>query len=236
MDLFQTLLYTATVRPYVVAFFLAFLTLSLINRGLLRTLLFLVLGYGLAFLSEWSSIRTGFPYGLYHYIYPAMEGELVIGGVPIWDSLSYVFLAYTSYELTCFLKSQWPSLIAPILMVALDIVIDPLAARGDQWFLGRIFYYPEGGPYFGVPYSNFAGWFVVGACILNAYMFLEKKLPLRNTPSSRSLFLAGPAFYYAILAFNWGVTFWIGEWGLGLVGLGLHLPLLSAIVRRLRNT
>ena len=36
-------------------------------------------------------------------------------------------------------------------MMLLDLVIDPLAVRGDRWFLGRIFYYPDGGAYFGVP-------------------------------------------------------------------------------------
>ena len=47
----------------------------------------------------------------------------------------------------------------------LDVVIDPLAVRGDRWFLGRIFYYPEPGWYFGVPIANFVGWVVVGAAI-----------------------------------------------------------------------
>ena len=37
-----------------------------------------------------------------------------------------------------------------VLMMWLDLVIDPLAVRGDRWFLGRIFYYPEPGRYFGV--------------------------------------------------------------------------------------
>jgi uncharacterized membrane protein len=235
MELLQTLIYTFSVRPYVLAFLITFLVLSLMNRGVIRTLLFLVLGYGIAFISEYSSIRNGFPYGMYHYIYEAMEGELIIGGtsggvrggVPFWDSLSYTFLAYTSYELSQYLKVRWPHLLAPIFMVAMDIIIDPVASRGDQWFLGKMYYYPEGGAYFGVPYSNFAGWFIVAACIHNAYFTLEKYLPSRPEPTTRQLFLAGPAFYYSIIAFNLVITFWIGEWILGLVGLALHLPILN---------
>ena len=38
-----------------------------------------------------------------------------------------------------------------LLMTWLDVVIDPLTVHGDRWFLGRIYYYPEGGAYFGVP-------------------------------------------------------------------------------------
>ena len=235
MELLQTIFYTAQARPYVVAFLIAFLVLSLINRGVLRTLLFLILGYGVAFASEWSSIHNGFPYGLYHYIYSAMEGELIVAGVPFWDSLSYVFLAYTSYELAMFLKLRFPSLMAPLLMVAMDIVIDPLATRGNQWFLGEMFYYPEGGFYFGVPYSNFMGWFVVAACILNLYIFLEKRLPARPLPSWKKQFIAGPIFYYSILLFNWVLTFWIGEWALGIVGVCIHLPILTAVVRKIHD-
>ncbi len=48
------------------------------------------------------------------------------------------------------------------MMMLLDVVIDPLAVRGDRWFLGRVFDYPSGGVYFGVPLSNFAGWLLVG--------------------------------------------------------------------------
>ena len=236
MELLKAILYTAQVRPYVILFLATFLFLSLRNRGVVRTLLFLILGYGIAFLSEYASIRTGFPYGLYHYIYPAMAGELIVGGVPggvpIWDSLSYTFLAYTSFELTQFLRLKWPSFMAPLLMVAMDIVIDPVAARGDEWFLGKIYYYPEGGNYFGVPYSNFAGWFLVACAIHNSYFFIEKKLKPRMEPTHRQIFLAGPLFYYGILAFNWGITLWIGEWKLGLAGLVLHLPIFSALYRR----
>jgi len=49
-----------------------------------------------------------------------------------------------------------------VLMMALDVVIDPLAVRGDRWFLGQVFTYAEPGIYFGVPCSNFAGWVIVG--------------------------------------------------------------------------
>ncbi len=58
-------------------------------------------------------------------------------------------------------------------MMLLDVVIDPLAVRGDRWFLGRIFYYPEPGGYFGVPVSNFAGWVVVGATIVLGWQVLR---------------------------------------------------------------
>lgn len=217
----QSLITTFLHRPYVFAFLAAFLVIGVLNRGLPRTLLFLFLGFTIAWLSEFSSIRNGFPYGLYHYIYENMPGELILGGVPVWDSLSYSFVAYASYEMAAWLGDVGRRLSAAVFMVLLDVVVDPLAVRGDKWFLGKIFYYPEGGIYFGVPLSNFAGWFLVALAIFSAYGWLENGL-VKTPPPKRAPFL-GPSFYCGILFFNLAITFWIGEYTLGAVGIALHL-------------
>jgi len=218
-------------RPYVFVFLAAFLTIGVLNRGLGRTLLFLLLGFTIAFLSEVSSIRNGFPYGLYHYVYENLQGELVGYGVPLWDSLSYSFLAYAAYEYADYFAA--PPFISAFLMVLLDVAVDPLAVRGDRWFLGHIFYYPHGGEYFGVPLTNFGGWLLVALIILFSFRFLEgrffKRPPPRRAP------LLGPLFYWGILIFNLGITFWIGEYRLGTIGLLMHLftaALLAMLFRR----
>ncbi|MBI2345847.1 MAG: carotenoid biosynthesis protein [Deltaproteobacteria bacterium] len=69
----------------------------------------------------------------------------------------------------------WQSALAgALLTMILDIIIDPLTVRGDRWFLGRIYYYPHGGPYFGVPLSNFAGWFLVPLLVIKANQIIWK--------------------------------------------------------------
>jgi putative membrane protein len=93
--------------------------------------------------------------------------------------------------------------------------------RGDQWFLGRIFYYPEGGAYFGVPLSNFLGWALVGTAGVGGYLRLA-----RDARGCR--YAPGMALYYAVLAFNLAVTVWIREWVL--LGLGLLLHAATAAV------
>ena len=60
------------------------------------------------------------------------------------------------------------------LMTLLDVVIDPLAVRGERWFLGHLFTYPEGGLYFGVPLSNFAGWLLVGWVTVGGYVWAAR--------------------------------------------------------------
>src|SRR5205809_1017851 len=160
---------TFVLRPYVFGFLAAFLAAGAVDLGLRRTLLFAAWVGPLAWLAEFSSTRIGIPFGLYHYTGSTRGQELFIADVPFMDFLSFTFLAYASF---CLARAalagrrmpRWThALVTGVLMTALDMVIDPLAVRGDRWFLGRIFYYPDGGAYFGVPLSNFAGWTIVGA-------------------------------------------------------------------------
>ncbi len=158
-------------------------------------------------------------------------------------SLSFVFLAWASYALALALlrprgggaaPGDGPSLaqrtggstlaLATACFVLIDVIIDPLAIRGDRWFLGRIFEYPNGGIYFGVPLSNFAGWGVVGAVGLGLYAALDRRWEQRGRPAltpRRRGFAAGAALWFGVAAFSLIITFAIGEAALGLVGLAL---------------
>src|SRR6185295_12130246 len=127
-------------------------------------------------------------FGLYHYTGVTAGRELYVSNVPFFDPLSFTFLAYASLGLAGLLLGLPGDGIRPgavsatgharlrvagmagLLMMWLDLVIDPLAVRGDRWFLGRIFYYPDPGRYFGVPVANFVGWVVLGAAIAWGWM------------------------------------------------------------------
>ena len=100
MEFFSLLWGTVLLRPYVFIFLAFYLTIAVINMGLARSLIFTILAYAVAFLSEYSSTRTGFPYGLYSYIETTRGQELWIANVPFMDSLSYAFLSYISYTVS----------------------------------------------------------------------------------------------------------------------------------------
>jgi putative membrane protein len=217
----QLLIGTFILRPYVFGFLAAFLAAGIRDIGARRTLLFAAVVWPLAWLAEFSSTRIGVPFGLYHYTETTRGEELFIANVPFMDSLSFTFLAYAAFCLArAALNGRRVSrpvlaLMAGGLMMALDVAIDPLAVRGDQWFLGRIFWYPEGGVYFGVPLSNFAGWVIVGAAGVGAYLALARDAGGYDPRG-------GVALYYAVVVFNLTVTAWIGEWRLAAVGGALH--------------
>jgi putative membrane protein len=220
--------HTLAARPYVFAFLAAFFVIGTLNRGRDRTLLLLVTGYAIAFLSEFASIRWGIPYGHYRYLYPAMKGELILGGVPVWDSLSYVFLAYAAYETVALtgLRPRVP--LAALVMTLADVMIDPIALRGDRWFLGRIFEYTVDGAWFGVPLSNFAGWYVVGWAILTGWEWLSARLIATPPPLAQPRLGAG--LYYGVLAFIATVGIAIGEARIVFASAVFQLPVVFALV------
>jgi len=181
-----------------------------------------------AMLAELSSTRTGFPFGLYEYTGLTRGQELFIADVPFIDSLSFVFLAYAAFCLARIALAgrgapRWVmALTAGALMMALDIVIDPLAVRGDRWFLGPLFAYTTAGPYFGVPFSNFAGWVLVGATGVGLFL-------ARVPGDSGRRVWPGVALYYAVLGFNLTMTVQIGELLLAVIGATIHLVVAMSV-------
>jgi uncharacterized membrane protein len=134
MDL---LLGTLALRPYVFAFLGCFLAAGALDLGWRRTLLFGTWVWPLAWLSEFSSTRIGVPFGLYHYTGLTRGRELFLADVPLMDPLSFTFLAYASF---CVARAAlgrragpWRlALLGGVLMMLLDVVIDPVAVRGER--------------------------------------------------------------------------------------------------------
>jgi len=228
---------TLLLRPYVFLFLAAFLVAGARDLGLRRTLLFAAVVWPIAWVAEFSSTRVGIPFGLYHYTGLTRGRELYIADVPFFDSLSFAFLAYAAFCLARRVLAGravpfgMKASLAGFLMMMLDVVMDPVAVRGERWFLGHVFSYAAGGVYFGVPLSNFAGWWLVGTVGVAAYGACAGFAGL----SGAGRLDAGIALYYAVLGFNLAVTAWIGEWGPLAVGSALHAVVtiaLVAIVRR----
>jgi uncharacterized membrane protein len=220
--------------------------------GPLRTILFTLLSFGVAYVAEWSSTRIGIPFGEYYYTEGTKGREIFLSNVPFMDTLSFTFLSYVSYALALFFESRrrgegakeglsartsprvWA--MATLFFVLIDVVIDPLAVRGDRWFLGRIFGYAHPGFYFGVPLSNFIGWGIVGGLTFFLIQRSDRVLVVLGAsnppfPSGDVRDVLGPALYYLVLAFNLSVTFWIGEGLLGLSGLLIYTPITFFFLR-----
>jgi len=217
---------TVRLRPYVFIFLLAFMAAASRDLGPRRMLGFLLWAWGVAFAAEYASTRVGIPFGLYHYTGGTAGVELYLSNIPLFDSLSFAFLAYAAFCLSRVALGASRGVVvvalSGILMMLLDVVMDPLAVRGDRWFLGHVFYYPAGGAYFGVPLSTFAGWGVVGWLIVGGYAAATRTGAPSSQDHGRS---PGPgvALYYGVLLFSLAVTFWIGEGMLLAAGILIHI-------------
>ncbi|HTW86880.1 MAG TPA: carotenoid biosynthesis protein [Candidatus Binataceae bacterium] len=244
------LIATIELRPYVFVFFGAFLFAGFVNYGARTTLAFTIVSYAIALGCEWSSIHNGFPFGLYHYVTATRGRELWVAGVPFMDSISFTFLAFASYTVamllsaplyrrgwdlrlldTWRLRGGWRVwLLAALFMVMVDMLADPLSVLGNQWFLGKIFWYDPPGPYFGVPISNYLGWFLVAAAAVAFFQVIDRWFnrgfgrPFGAFPMVTSRALLGPALYVGIVGFLITVAFRIDARDLAWVSVFIFLP------------
>ncbi len=266
LDALTLLVQTVQLRPYVFLFLAGFFLSAERLIGWQRTGLFFAVVWLTAFGCEFSSTRTGIPFGWYHYTGSTVGQELYLSNVPFIDSLSFAMLLYASYCLALsFLlpshgestaknpfsrngqllaltldravRTGWPAcMLTALFFVLIDMVIDPVALRGDRWFLGEIYYYPDPGLHFGVPLVNYLGWAVVGVIALVIYFRFDRHLPESEVRSERFVttnLLMGCGLYYSILLFNLSVTFWIDEPLIGMTGIFIYIPLTVLLLLRL---
>jgi len=136
-------------------------------RGIL---LFMVVCLGVSNAFENLSIMTGFPFGWYHYS-DALGPKLFL--VPLLIGPAYFGMGYLSWTLArailgdedtglSGLLSFVTPVIASFIMVSWDLTIDPMMSTiNGSWV------WHNGGSYFGVPLSNFLGWY------LTVYVFFQ---------------------------------------------------------------
>jgi putative membrane protein len=116
----------------------------------------------MGFAVEAVGVRSGLPFGEYAYT-DVLQPQLL--GVPVVMGFAWMALvAFASDLAGRFRLSPWPAAVVGALWTtATDLVIDPLAANHfGYWTWAR------GGSYYGIPFTNFVGWFVTGllACRL----------------------------------------------------------------------
>jgi uncharacterized membrane protein len=247
---------TLALRPYVFVFLALAIAVSRSLMGGILTLGFFLITWIVAFLSEFSSTRTGLPFGWYTYTGATHGQELYLSNIPFMDSLSFTFLLFASYCLSLVFvwarprqdslvylpfasdrRMAWPVVALTVLFFAfIDVIIDPVALRGDRWFLGKIYEYPNPGIHFGVPLTNYVGWAVVGLVALTLFRLLDRRLQESSPAGNKARpILLGAALYYAVLTFNLAVTFWIGEPLLAWCGIFIYLPVTALLLIKLTS-
>lgn len=118
------------------------------------------------------SIATGFPFGNYHY---TEKLGWKLGTVPLLIMPAYFGVCYISWHIARLLTGATApeaafrlpvALIAAFVMVMWDLSMDPSRAT-----ISLAWIWHDGGAYFGVPFVNFAGWFLCVVTIFAAFNF-----------------------------------------------------------------
>jgi putative membrane protein len=112
------------------------------------------------FLAELAGARLGAPFGQYSYT-PVLEPQL--GGVPVVMSCAWMILiAYVKSLIEPLPLTRLAAVAAGAAwMTMIDLAIDPVATVAlDYWR------WHTPGYYYGIPWSNFAGWVAVSAVLL----------------------------------------------------------------------
>ncbi len=189
---------TAWAAPFFLALAAA-LTLALSPRAEWR---FLAAAAAVGFASEWLGVATGFPFGAYEYtdaLFPR------VFGVPLVMTAAWMVLVAYARQVSA---APW---IAAAWMTAMDLVIDPLAANA----LG-FWQWASPGPYHGIPWSNFAGWYGVSLVVF----LLDRRHPQPNPPLRR--------LGLSVFQFFTAIALALRLWGPAALGLSL---LLAHVVR-----
>jgi putative membrane protein len=153
---------------------------------------------------------TGLPFGEYRY-----TGVLqpTVAGVPVAVTLAWLAMAVPAREVAARLAAgAWQRvLLGAVALTAWDVMLDPQMVGEGYWV------WEGGGPWRGVPLSNYAGWLVASAGVM---VLLELLLP----GAGRSRPLLGLYTWWAVMQ-TLGFLVFFGDPLVGLVGGLLMLPL-----------
>jgi len=212
---------TLGLRWFAVAFLAALLWAAWPEGGAHRAFRFLAIAALASFAAEFSSTHTGFPYGDYAYVADTRGRELYLANIPAFVPLSFGSVVYAGRALvrgTAIARTHTGLVLGSAAAATmLDLVIDPITLQGDRWFLGSLYAYGSGGPWFDVPLSNFGGWILVSSVIVALDEALARG-DRRDAPSLRGRVLAmGICVFFVVLGL------WLRDWAAAGAGAGITL-------------
>jgi len=148
-------------------------------------------------IAENLSVVMGFPFG--HYYFVNLMGPK-LGHVPVLLGLAYIGMAYVSWRVAGAIvgPAGWGArglevpLVASAVMTSWDLAQDPVWATVLHGWVWR-----DGGAWFGVPVSNYLGWY---GTVLVIYLLFALYLRRRGKVAGAHA-AAGPALlFYAMCA------------------------------------
>ena len=139
---------------------------------------FLIICLGLTFSIENLGVATGFPFGRHRFLVGA--GLPHVGAIPVIVGFLYFGIGYPSWVIAGVLLRHaglQPEdrfglvalpVVASLVLVQWDVVVDPVSST-----LGGAWVWLDGGGYFGVPFSNYLGWYLTTWAFFQLFAFWQ---------------------------------------------------------------
>jgi putative membrane protein len=176
---------------------------------------FIVISLVVSNILENTSILTGFPFGHYHYT-DALGPKLFL--VPLLIGPAYFANGYLAWQLgnalvgdlrrsaSAFATFAVP-FIASFLMVMWDLTFDPRASTIQHMWI-----WEQGGGYFGVPLTNYLGWFFTVYVFLQLFALFVRFRPGRDDAAQTlpKSFYAQAVVMYAVVGLTPVLTYLVG--------------------------
>jgi len=192
------------------------------DRG--RALSAFAVVYVVSFGSEFLGTTYGIPFGAYSYT--ALLGPKWFDKVPLLIPFSWFTMSWAVWVIARRWLHGWAAvLLGTALLVAWDLLLDPAMSKvTSYWVWGDV------GSYYGMPWSNLAGWAVTGLVLL---VLIHRLVPQPNTGSrfAWSIYLVNFSlplgfcllnhYWLAVLA---AVGAGVGAWLLLVVGFVKYGP------------
>jgi uncharacterized membrane protein len=199
-----------------------------VSRGLRTGLAVLALVAVVAVLFEAVGLASGFPYG--EYTYSDELGPTLLG-VPFLVPLAWLMMAWPSWVLAAWLVPRSRAvrvLVAAYVFAAWDVVLDPQMVQAGYW---RWAHPSPGLPGVStVPLTNLAGWLLAGVVLMTLLDLLAGRTASRTSDVAPLLVLGWMTLGGALAHAGW-----LGLPGSAAWGVVLALPVLAAVVVRLRR-
>ncbi len=167
------------------------------SHGLRRAAIMAAGAFSITLAAELVGVATGALYG--QYAYSDNLGVKVLGLVPLVVPLAWLMMLYPAFETTKLLfphtsQSSVPTPLnlsryarvllagtAAAAMTAWDLSLDPRMVSDGNWT------WQNGGEYFGIPLSNFAGWLVTAFAIYLFWLIVTARQQAPARPMLRGL-------------------------------------------------
>ena len=209
----------------------AFLVACMLRlHGLWGTMAFIVLVVAIPFASEFAGVLTGFPYGPYAYL--DAPRPWVLNLVPVFILIAWIYIGYMAIATTTLglgRSALWLAPVDGLVATAWDLMVDPLAVRAHWW----VWTDPVG--LYGVPLSNFLGWFLVVTLLSLAVRWAWAHDVRAPTRTSRNVVAMVPVLLLASAVQFGAAALANGFTVSGVIGLTVLVASVSVAWDRLRR-